>query len=126
MKVFGRDPVVYTTLIAAILQYANLVWLHWSDHQTAVVNGAISIVLGAVAVAFVSVDRLLPLLSGVAQAVIDVALAFGAHWSQGAITAFMAVLAAALAFFGVRPQVVASVDKDGNKVPKRGLFRLAA
>lgn len=126
MKIFGREPVVYTTLIAAILMYANTVWLHWSGHQTAVVNGAIVILFGAVAAALVSVDRLLPLLSGVAQAVVDVALAFGAHWSQGSIAAFMAVLAAALAFLGVRPHVVASVDANGRRVPKQSLYGRAA
>lgn len=126
MRIFGREPAVIAALIATVLQYVNTVWLHWSDGQTAVINAAISLVLGAVAAGLVSVDRLLPFLAGIAQAVIDVALAFGAHWSQGSILAFMAVVNGALAFFGVRPQVVASVAPDGTRVPKRGLFRLAA
>lgn len=82
--------------------------------------------LGAVAAGLVSVGRALPFLAGINQAVIDVALAFCAHWSQGSILAFMAVVNGALAFFGVRPQVTASVAPGGSRVPRQSLFRLAA
>lgn len=126
MKIFGRDPVVLTTLLAAVLQMLNMFWLHWTDDQTAVVNGAISIVLGAVATALVSVDRLLPLLAGVAQAVLNVGLVFGLPWSATEVGSVLAVVAAVVAFIGVRPQVTASVDAAGQRVPKQRLFRLAA
>lgn len=108
-RIFGREPAVIAALAATVLMYINTVWLHWSDGQTAAVNAVIALVLGAAAAAFISVDRALPLLAGVAQAVIDVSLAFGAHWSQGSILAFMAAVNAVLAFFGVRPAVTASV-----------------
>jgi hypothetical protein len=120
-KIFGREPAVIAALVATVLQYVNTVWLHWSDHQTAVINAAVAVVLGAVAAALVSVDKALPLLAGVTQAIIDVALAFGAHWSQGSILAFMAVVNGVLTFFGVRPQVTASVAADGRRVPTRRL-----
>jgi hypothetical protein len=106
--IFGREPVVIAALLATVLQFANTVWFHWSDTQTADVNAVIAIALGLAAAGLVSVDRALPFLAGLAQAVITLALAFGAHWSQGAILAFMAVVNGALAFFGVRPQVTAS------------------
>lgn len=122
--ILGRDPVLYTTLAAAILQYANAVWFGWSDHQTAVINAAISIIAGAVAVAGVSVDRLLPFLSGITQALINVFVAFHVNWSQADITAFMAIVAAALAFFGVRPKVVAMIDSNWRPVPKQPVARL--
>jgi hypothetical protein len=108
-KIFGREPAVIAALIATVLMYVNTVWLHWSDGQTAAVNAVIALALGAVAAAFVSVDKALPFLAGIAQAVVDLALAFGAHWSQGSILAFMAAVNAFLAFVGVRPHVVASV-----------------
>lgn len=114
-KILGRDPVVIAALVATMLQFVNTVWLHWSDAQTADVNAVIALVLGAAAAALVSVDKALPFLAGVAQAVIDLGLAFGAHWSQGSILAFMAVVNAVLAFIGVRPHVTASVSADGRK-----------
>jgi len=116
-KILGREPAVIAALLATILMYANTVWLHWSDGQTAAVNAVIALVLGALAAALVSVDRALPFLASIAQGVIDLALAFGAHWSQGSILAFMAAVNAALAFFGVRPHVVASVPPRGVPTP---------
>jgi hypothetical protein len=120
-KIFGREPAVIAALLATVLMYVNTVWLHWSDGQTAAVNAVISLVLGAVAAALVSVDKALPFLAGIAQAAIDLGLAFGAHWSQGSILAFMAVVNGVLAFFGVRPAVTASVSADGRRVPTRRL-----
>lgn len=120
-KILGREPAVIAALLATVLMYVNTVWLHWSDGQTAAVNAVIALVLGAVAAALVSVDKALPFLASIAQAVVDLALAFGAHWSQGSILAFMAVVNGALAFFGVRPAVVASVSTEGRRVPARKL-----
>jgi hypothetical protein len=108
-KIFGREPAVIAALAATLLQYLNTVVFHFSDGQTAAVNAVIALVLGAAAAAFISVDKALPFLAGIAQAVIDLALAFGVHWSQGSILAFMAAANAFLAFVGVRPHVVASV-----------------
>jgi hypothetical protein len=125
MKIFGRDPVVIAALLSAALQAINMFWLHWTSGQTAAVNAAISVVLMGVAAAFVSVDALLPLLTGVAQALVNVVLVFGVHWSAdqvGSITAFVTAL---VAIWGVRPQVTAVVGPDGQRVPRRG-FRLAA
>jgi hypothetical protein len=113
-------------MLAAALQMLNMFWLHWTDNQTAMVNAAIAVVLGAVATALVSTDRLLPLLAGVAQAVLNVGLVFGLPWSANEVGSVLAVVAAVVAFIGVRPQVTASVDANGQRVPKQGLFRLAA
>jgi hypothetical protein len=126
VKILGRDPVVISTLLAAVLQMLNMFWLHLSDNETAVVNGAIAIVLGAIATALVSMDRLLPLLAGVAQAILNVGLVFGLPWSANEVGSVLAVVAAVVAFIGVRPQVTASVDKAGRHVAKQPLFRLAA
>lgn len=122
MKLLGREPVVITTLLATILQLVNAFWLHWSDDQTAAINGGISVVMAVVATGFTSVDRILPLLSGVAQALITVAIAFGWHVSADKVTAIMAVISAFVALFGVRPQVGAAVAADGSSVPKQPML----
>jgi hypothetical protein len=122
MRIFGREPAVLMTLIAAALQLANTFWFHWSDDQTAAINAAIAILLGAVAAALTAVDQLLPLLAGIAQALITVAVAFGFDWSQDKVTAVMAIVAAFVAFFGVRPAVTAVVAPDGSSVPRQPLY----
>jgi hypothetical protein len=126
MKLFGRDPVVIAALLSAVLQALNMFWLHWSSDQTAAINAAISVVLGALAAAFVSVDALLPLLTGVAQAVVNVVLVFGVHWSADQVGSITALVTAFVAIVAVRPQVTARVDANGHRVPRKGLFRLAA
>jgi hypothetical protein len=122
MKILGREPVVITTLIATLLQLINAFWLHWSDDQTAAINGAIAVVMAVVATGFTSVDRVLPLLSGVAQALITLGIAFGWHVSADKVTAIMAVISAFVAFFGVRPQVGASIGANGTPVPKQPML----
>jgi hypothetical protein len=126
MKLFGRDPVVIAALLSAALQAINMFWLHWTSDQTAAVNAAISVVLMALAAAFVSVDALLPLLTGVAQALVNVVLVFGVHLSADQVGAITALVTAGIAIVGVRPQVVARVAPDGSLVPRRGMLRLAA
>lgn len=126
MKILGREPVVITTLLATLLQFLNAFWLHWSDDRTAAINAAIAVILAAVATALTSVDQALPLLSGVAQALITVGATFGFHLGADKVTAIMAVIAAFVAFIGVRPQVTAVVAPDGSRVPRQSLSRLAA
>lgn len=122
MRIFGREPVVITTALATLLQLLNTFWWHWTDDRTAAINAAIAVVLAAVATAFTSVDRALPLLSGVVQALLTVAATFGFHLSVDKTTALMAVIAAFLAFRGVRPQVTPAVAADGSRVPKQPLY----
>lgn len=126
MKIFGRDPVVITTLVSAILQMLNMFWLHWTDDQTAAINAAIAIVLAAVATALTSVERALPLLVGVTQAALNIGLVFGLPWSADKVGAVLAAVTAFVAIWGVRPQVTPILARDGSKVPKESLFRLAA
>ena len=115
--ILGREPVVITTLIAAALGLVNALWLHWTDPQTAAINAAIALVLGAVAAALVSVDKALPLLAGVAQALITVGVVFGAHLSSDVTAGIMTLVGALVAFLGVRPHVGAPVGPDGSAVP---------
>jgi hypothetical protein len=126
VKIFGRDPVVIAALLSAVLQMLNMFWLHWTSDQTAAVNAVISIILAAIAAAFVSVDAVLPLLVGVTQAVVNVGLVFGLHWSADQVGSITAVVTAVVAIWGVRPQVTPVVAADGSRVPRQKLFRLAA
>jgi formate hydrogenlyase subunit 3/multisubunit Na+/H+ antiporter MnhD subunit len=126
MKILGREPVVITTLLATLLQLLNAFVLHWTDDRTAAINAAIAVILAALATALTSVDRALPLLSGVAQALLTVGATFGFHLSADKTTALMAVIAAFLAFRGVRPQVTPVIAADGTRNPKRAMYRRAA
>lgn len=126
MKILGRDPVVITTLTSAVLQMLNMFWFHWTSDQTAAVNAAIAIVLAAVAAALVSVDQVLPLLVGITQAVANVGLVFGLHWSADQVGSVLAVVTAFVAIWGVRPQTSAVVGQDGSRRPRVTLYGRAA
>lgn len=126
MKIFGREPAVVLAFLSALIQILDTFFVHWTTDQTAAVNAAVAVVLGVVTAALTARDQLLPLLTGLAQALITLALAFGLDWSQGQVAVVMASVAAFVALFGVRPQVTAVVAHDGSRVPRQGLFRLAA
>ena len=126
MKIFGRDPVVIAALLSTVFQAVNMFWLHLTTDQTVAVNAVISVAMAAVAAAFVSVDALLPLLTGVAQAAANLVLVLGVHVSADAVGSVVAIVTAVVAIWGVRPQVTARVASDGTLVPRQSLFRLAA
>src|SRR5437879_8172957 len=97
MKIFGRDPVVIAALLSTVFQSVNMFWLHLTSDQTAAVNAVIAVAMTALAAAFVSVDALLPLLTGVAQAVANLVLVLGLHVSADAVGSIVAIVATAVA-----------------------------
>jgi hypothetical protein len=114
------------TIVAALLQVFTAFVVHLTDTQTTAINAAAAVILGVVTAAFTARDHLLPLLVGLTQALVNLALAFGLDWSQGQVAVAMAAAAALVALLGVRPQVTAVVAHDGSRVPRQRLFRLAA
>jgi hypothetical protein len=107
-KIFGREPILWTTLFAVVLQFVTAFGFALTEVQQATLNAAFAVVLGGVAAAFVSVDRFLPLLVGIIQAVLQVGVAFGLSLSPEQQTTVLAVVAAAVAFW-TRGQVEAPI-----------------
>lgn len=114
-KIFGRQPVLVTTFLAVFLQVASSIFLHWTDNQQALLNAAISAVLGFAAAAAVALDKALPAVVGVVQAVLFVAVGFGVSITDSQMSMVSALVAAAVALW-TYDRVTAPVDAVGAKV----------
>jgi hypothetical protein len=115
--VFGREPVVVTAFLAAFLQVLSSLVFHWTDGQQAVVNAAISVLLGFAAAAGVAVDKALPALVGVVQAVLAVGIGFGLHLQDTQVSMITAMVAAGVALW-TRDRVTAKVGAESASVVK--------
>lgn len=110
MNATGREPaVLWMALVTPLIQLVSALVFPLTDEQQGVLNGLAALVLGAIVAAQVSVDRLLPLLAGLAQAVMSVGLAFGLELAPETQSAILALVAGAVGLF-VRTQVVPKVS----------------
>lgn len=114
-RIFGREPVLVTAFLAAVLQVVSSLFLHWSDNQQALLNAAIAALLGFLAAAAVAFDKALPAVVGVVQAIISVAVGFGLHVTDSQLSMITAMVAAGVALW-TRDRVTAPVDAAGAKV----------
>lgn len=122
-RLWGREPVMSVATVVAVL-VAVLPVFGWSGEVVGTVSAALVVVGGAVSAALVSVDRVLPLLVGVAKAVLAVVAAFGLHVPDNYVAALMAVLTV-VAGLATRAQVGAVEpprDRDGGIVAVRGIL----
>lgn len=101
----SREPVVIIQGLLVPLLVLLVPLFHWGEPASGIVNAAILTVGGALAAAFVGVDQLLPLLAGVAKAVLAVFLAFGVDVPETTQAFILAATGVFLSFLGVRPQV---------------------
>lgn len=111
MLLFGRNPVVVLALISGAIQLASALALHLSDLQQGSLNAAVALVVGALMAWKVSAEKGIAMLSGVAKALMAVALSFGAHLDGATQSSIMVFVTAAVAFW-VRGQVEAPVSSD--------------
>lgn len=107
MGILKREPVLTLSLIAAIIQLGSATLLHLSVDQQGVLNAVAVAVMGLVAAWHVSGGAAAAALSGLAKAVLALALAFGVHLSADLQSSAMVFVSAATAFW-LRTQVVAS------------------
>lgn len=114
--VFGREPAVFFNAVAAFLALLSSLVVPLTVEQQGALNAAIVLITGAVIAYKVSAEKALALLSGVVQALIAVALAFGAHWSPESQSSVLVFVSAVVAFV-VRDRVVAPKDVAGGDVP---------
>lgn len=114
-KIFGREPVLVTAFLAATLQVVSSIFTHWSPEQQGLMNAAFVAVLGFGAAVAVKFDKALPAVVGVVQALIAVAVGFGAHISDVQVSMVTAMIAAGVALW-TRDRVTAPVNAQGAKV----------
>jgi hypothetical protein len=112
MKIFGREPAVITAFIASAIAVFSSFIFPLSDTQQGVLNAADLAIFGFIAAALVAKEKLLPAITGLAKALIAVAISFGLHWSPEQQGLILSIIATGAALLGVRPQVVASVPPE--------------
>lgn len=112
MRVFGREPAVIMAFIASAIAVFSSFIFPLSDTQQGVLNAADYAIFGFITAALVAKEKLLPATTGLAKALIAVALAFGLHWTPEQQGLVLSLVATAAALLGVRPQVVASVPPE--------------
>lgn len=116
IKIFGREPALWLALIGALVTWGVSLGLDWlnAGQATAIVTGVTALVIAfttrPIAPALF-VAALAPLASLFAE--------YGLNWSDASVTGLGAIILAAFAFFGVRPQATPAADPrtiDGQVV----------
>lgn len=117
----GREPVKIGALIAAILGLVSGLGLDVSIDQQGLLNGAVVLIIGFINTWVVSEEKALPLISGVVQATLSVALSFGLLLSPQVQASIMTFVVALVAMWQ-RTQVTAPVPAE--MVSSRGSHAL--
>jgi hypothetical protein len=111
---FNREPVALVQGLLVPVALLVILLFKLPETTVGVLNALIMAIGGAVAALGVSVDSFLPLIGGLAKAVIAVMLAFGLHISDQWQATVLGVLSVVVAYI-TRPQVVAKVDELGER-----------
>jgi hypothetical protein len=111
VKIFGREPALWLTLIQTALAVAVGLGLTMTGDQMGLVNAAAAAVLGVVA-AFAVRPFPVPLLMGAIQALLALAVGFGLHL-DGTQVGLLNAAAAAVVGFIMRMHVSPSMSEGG-------------
>jgi hypothetical protein len=117
VTIFGREPAQILGLVSAVIALASSTLLHLTVEQQGVLNAVAVAVIGVITALAVGGEKAAAAVSGLIQAVLACALAFGLHISpetQGAVMAFVAAVTA----FWLRTQVIAPTSVDGTPQPR--------
>lgn len=107
----SREPALYLTLFATLVRLLGAFAIHLSDGQQAVLNAAATAIAGLIVALWVRRDGQVAALLGVVQAVLALAVGFGADLSAEAQAIIMSFVGAAAAVV-VRTQVTAPVPAE--------------
>lgn len=107
--IFGREPAVILAFFAALLKLLAAFGVDVTADQQAVINAVLSALVALVLAVVLKSGALYAAILNFAQAGMALFVGFGLDWSADKQALVMASVAAALAVFGVRPQVQAPV-----------------
>lgn len=110
MKIFGREPALLTALLGSVIAFVGAFVVHLSADQQTVLNVVVVAVFGLVTAIGVAKDKLVPAILGLAQALLNTALAFGLHLTAERQAIVMTLASTLVAAIIVRPQVTAKVS----------------
>lgn len=109
----SRDPALWLTAFATAIRLFSAFVIDLSPDQQAVLNAAVTAIAGLIVAIVVKRDKQIPAALGVIQALLALAVGFGAHLSADQQALIMSFVGAAAAAF-TRTQVVAPVAQDGT------------
>ena len=113
IKIFGREPAVWTALFAVAVQFVSAFWIQVSPDVQTGVNVVMGLTIGLY-VAWRVHDGTIAALTGLAQALLALGMNLGLDWSTNRQTAFMALITLTAQAF-VRTQVTAPVPAAAPK-----------
>jgi hypothetical protein len=117
MKIFGRDPVLWLGLVAAIVQFVSAFLTPISVETQGLIAAFSLAIVGVIQAIVVRDGSAVPAVTGLFKAGIALGLAFGLKWSPEQQAEVMFMVQAVLGLL-VRPQVTAPIDARGQVVPK--------
>lgn len=100
----SREPALYLTLFATAVRLFAAFVIHLSDGQQAVLNACATAIAGLIVAVWVRRDGQVAALLGLVQAVLALAVGFGANLSAETQAIIMSFVGSAVAVF-VRQQV---------------------
>jgi len=103
----SRDPAFYVMLAATVIRLVAAFWIHLTDTQQTILNAAVAAIGGLVVAVWVKREGQIAALTGLAAALLAVAVGFGADINAEGQAAIMSFVGAAAAAF-IRTQVVAA------------------
>jgi hypothetical protein len=107
MKIFGREPAAWAALASIVLQVIGAFVADFDAETQAWVNAVVLAVLGLIVAVMVH-DGIIAAITGLAQAVLTLAVGIGLDWSAEK-QALILSLITAVAQFAVRQVVTAPV-----------------
>lgn len=120
MKIFGRDPVLWTGAIAAAVQFISAFLLPISVEAQGAIGAASVALFGFIGAAMLHDGTWAAALIAVLKAFIAVGLAFGLAWSPEQQALAMFLVQSVLSLI-VREQVQAPVTATGEHIGARAL-----
>lgn len=114
--ILGREPALWAAAGKALVAVISLFVINLTMEQQGGINAFIAVVLGIVVAIQVAAEKAVPLLVGLAEAGIYLAVAFGWDVSADKQTVLLVLVGAIVAII-TRDRVVAPVDPAGNRVP---------
>jgi membrane associated rhomboid family serine protease len=120
MKVFGRDPLAWTTAIAALVQFLSAFVFHASVEQEGVIAAVSLAVFGVIGAIALHDGTWAAAVIALVKAGIALGLAYGLAWAPEQQATVMFAVQAVLTLI-VRNQVTAPVNVNGENIGSRAL-----
>lgn len=119
-KVFGRDPLAWTTAISALVAFLCAFVFHVTVDQQGVISAVALAVFGVIGAVALHDGTWAAALISLVKAGIALGLAFGLHWAPEQQATVLFAVQAVLHLL-LREQVTAPVDAAGRNIGSRAL-----